>query len=377
MEEPDLLSLRKTLHQNAELSDKEENTAKIIHNSLEKLDPDRIITDIGGNGIAAVFNDKSDGKTIVLRAELDALPIPEVNDFDHKSLTDGVAHKCGHDGHMTILLGAAQKILKEIKELPGRLVILFQPAEETAQGAKRVLADKKFTDLKPDYMFALHNLPGFGKGSIILRENVFASASTGFIVRLKGETSHAGHPANGRNPVLAMTQIIQSLMGIPSLYTGLDKACNLTIIHAKLGEVAFGTSPGAATVMATLRSHEDSVMEIMSRKAQQISENIAATYDLEIETEWVEVFPATVNDDECFKVMETGAQNLGRKIIYKDVPFPWSEDFGYYTQNFKCGFFGLGSGKNHPQLHNSNYDFPEDIINHGIDMFFEIVKRVM
>jgi len=381
----DLIEIRKKLHKNPELSGKEKNTSEYIVEILKQFSPDEIITEIGGFGVAAVFDSSSRKEpetttrkypTIMFRAELDALPISESNNFSYKSRNTGVSHKCGHDGHMTILIGLAEKIKLEISNLKGKIILLFQPAEETAEGAKLVLGDPKFRLLKPDYIFALHNLPGFEKGSIILRKGIFTSSTKGMIVKLKGESAHAGQPETGNNPVLAMIDIIEGLIAIPQKFTSLNNFALITIIHAKLGERAFGTSPGDAQVMATFRSHKDEDMIIMTQKAISLIKEKAITSNLDYQIEWVEYFPTIVNNDESVDIIEVAAKNLGKKIIYGKHPFAWTEDFSYFTQKFKGAFFGLGSGKNIPQLHNSNYDFPDNIIEGGINIFIEIINEV-
>jgi amidohydrolase len=372
----DLIEIRKKLHKNPELSGKEKNTSEHIVEILKKLSPDEIITEIGGFGIVAVFDSKKSGTTIMFRAELDAIAIAESNNFSYKSKNNGISHKCGHDGHMTILIGLAEKIKQEISNLKGKIILLFQPAEETAEGAKLVLEDPKFRSLKPDYIFALHNLPGFEKGSIILRKGIFASSSKGMIVKLKGESAHAAQPETGNNPVLAMIDIIEGLIAIPQKLTSINNSALITIIHAKLGERAFGTSPGNAQVMATFRSHKDEIMKIMTTEAISLVKEKAIISNLDYEIEWVEYFPAIVNNDESVDIIEVAAKNLGKKIIYEKYPFAWTEDFSYFTQKFKGALFGLGSGNDIPQLHNSNYDFPDDIIKNGINIFFEIINEI-
>jgi amidohydrolase len=375
MKMAELSAFRKLLHQNAELSGMEKNTADILISKLKEFHPDQLITGIGGYGIAAVFNGKKRGKTILFRADMDALPIAESNDFEYISKNPDVGHKCGHDGHMTILIGLADVVSNIRNDLKGTVILLFQPAEETAEGAKRVLEDTKWDEIKPDYVFALHNLPGFQSKSVVLREGVFSSASKGAIFKLSGETSHAAHPENGRSPLLAMLSLIQGLVGIPGQYTKFSNAAMITIIHAKLGEVAFGTSPGYSEVMATLRSHYNQDMDIMIEKARNLLFALGDLYDLKTEFELTEEFPATENEISATEIVKGSATALSMGIISPENPFPWSEDFGYFTEKYRGCLFGLGSGMDHPQLHNSNYDFPDEITQYGIDIFKEIIKR--
>lgn len=375
MDYNDLIEIRKHLHKNPELSGNENETSEFIISELNKLNPDKIIKNIGGYGIAAIFYGIDPELTIGFRSELDALPIKETNDFEHISLKAGVSHKCGHDGHMTNLLAFADKISKVRNKLKNTIIILFQPAEETAQGAKAIINDEKFSELKIDYLFALHNLPGYPLRSILIKEEEFASASTGVIFKLSGKTSHAAHPENGINPVNAMTNIINGLLTVPSLYTNLKDASNITIIHAQLGEIAFGTSPGDAVVMATLRAHKNEIMDILKTKSLELAQNIAKINNLKFEYEWVEDFAATVNENDAYIAIKDAANRLEYKQINIDNPFPWSEDFGFYSEKIKTGFFGVGAGEEHPQLHNPDYDYPDDIIEISANMFYNIVQH--
>lgn len=371
-----LIKVRKYLHKHPELSGTEKETSLFIKKKIEQFNPHKVISNLGGYGIAAIFKSKNPGPSVLFRAELDGLPIKETGRHKHKSQTFGVSHSCGHDGHMTILLGLAERLQREKENLKGETILLFQPAEETAQGAICVINDSRFDTIKPDYVFALHNLPGFSLGEIILRKGIFASASRGLIVKLTGETSHAGEPEKGKNPVLAMTHIIEDLIALPQLTTSLDKAGLVTIIHANLGEIAFGTSPSSAQVMATLRTHDCNEMEILVKKSKDIIKGAARIYKLKYEIEWVEKFPVTKNDDRCVDIIETAAKNTGSKIRFCKHPFPWSEDFGFFTKEYKGSFFGIGAGKKHPQLHGENYDFPDKLIDKGINILEEIIMQI-
>ncbi|MCF7810071.1 amidohydrolase [bacterium] len=262
----EIVRLRKLLHTNPEVSGSEEITAELILTSLKKSKPYRIVDNIAGNGLAVIYSSRKAGPTVLFRCELDALPIPETVKLKYGSKCEGVSHKCGHDGHMAIMVGLADTIAKNRPEC-GNVVLLFQPSEETGEGAALVLKDKNFIKNipKPDYVFALHNLPGFPVGHVIVREETFASASIGLSVDLIGATSHASEPQNGRSPALALAQIIQGLSSIPQFNKALHETGQVTIIHARLGEEAFGTSPGLAKVMATLRSHSSKVLENLKK----------------------------------------------------------------------------------------------------------------
>lgn len=372
----ELIELRHELHAIAELSGQEKKTAQKIGSFLKTTNPDELITEVGGTGILARYAGEKSGPKILIRCELDALPIPEDNTLDYISRNKNTGHKCGHDGHMAIVCGLAKRMGNSTIE-KGEVLLLFQPAEETGEGAQSVLNDDKFQGVKPDYVFALHNLPGYEKHQIVVKQGTFAAASIGLIIRLKGEVSHSAHPEEGKSPALAISHLIQDVSALPQFYVPLDKAAKATVIHAKLGEQAFGTSPGYAEVMATLRTCEDETLEGLKQKAIQVAKGISRTFELGLETEWAESFPATQNDAEAVRIIKEVARSNSFDLAEKKESFSWSEDFGHFTKAYRGAMFGLGAGKDHPVLHASNYDFPDDIIEYGIKMFAGIINQVL
>lgn len=371
----DLIELRHRLHSLAEPSNQEEQTSRLIAEFLERQGADQIIGGIGGYGLAAFFEGREPGPRVLLRADLDALPIPESIDLPYASERHNCSHKCGHDGHMTILAGIARELSRN-RLKKGSVVLFYQPAEETGKGAARVLADSRFEQVQPDYVFALHNLPGFRKNSLIYRHDTFASASSGMIVELLGETSHAAEPHAGKSPALAVSQMINALSAVPQFYTALHEASKVTVIHARLGEIAFGTSPGYAQVMATLRAHTDEVMSRLTEKCASLAEGVAESWQLGCKLRWDEHFPATVNDPGAIETILKAAETIGLEIFEQPSPFPWSEDFGHFTGKYKGALFGLGAGIEQPALHHPTYDFPDDLIETGVKIFAKIIEKI-
>jgi amidohydrolase len=367
-----LINLRRSLHKTPELSGKEKVTPERIRNFISQFEPDEIVEYLGGNGLAFVFKGNEPGPTLMFRSELDALPIDEINDFEYRSKYKNIGHKCGHDGHMSIISGLGV-LLSDSKIVKGKIILLFQPAEETGEGAEWILQDKKFENLQPDYVLALHNLPGFPKSSVITKPEHFASASKGMIIKLTGKTSHAAEPENGISPAFAVSDLIKALVNLPETTTELKDFALVTLINVNLGERAFGTSPGYAEVMATLRTYRNDDMDILTEKAVDLVKEASANYRLKQEIEWTEEFPATINHKETLEVVEKAASKLELKNIKIDKPFKWSEDFGHFTNKYNGALFGLGSGKNHPQLHNPDYDFPEELIRTGVEIFYEVL----
>lgn len=354
----------------------ENSTSTTILNHITGYEPNRLITSLGGNGIAAEFTGSEQGPRILLRCDMDALPINEIMDIPHNSITDGVSHKCGHDGHMTIMMGVAAR-LHENHPARGSIVLLFQPAEETGEGALRVITDSKFVDIEPDFAFALHNLPGFPLGSIILKNGVFASASRGIVVELTGVPSHASEPHMGRNPALAVAQLIEAFTNLSQTPVSSDDPAMATVIHARVGERAFGTSPSEGCVMATLRARSTETMDTISERAEEIADAIAKTHKLECRISWTNEFPVTNNSEEAVNAIRTAAGNLGLKIVRPVASFPWSEDFSHFTMKYPGALFGIGAGTGTPALHSPQYDFPDELIAEGVDIFIEIINELL
>ena len=372
----ELIQLRQELHKHPEVSGNESKTAQRILDFIAKYKPNQVITNLGGNGILAIYKGKEDGKSVLFRCELDALPIQEINEFDYKSVYEGVSHKCGHDGHMAILCGMA-KTLHENPLKKGTVMFLFQPAEEDGNGAKRVLNDSNFDAIKPDFAFALHNLPGFKEHQIVIKENTFTCAVNSMILQLNGKTSHAGEPENGINPSLALAEIIQVFNSKINTDVSSKNYCLITPIHINMGEKAYGVSAGYGEVHFTVRSNSNAQMRIIESNLEENVNEIASKFNLKTKIDWTESFQANENNVEAINFIRKSASKLNLNILEKELPFTFGEDFGLFTQNFKGAMLGLGSGENTPALHNPDYDFPDEIIETGINLFHQITKEIL
>lgn len=370
----EIIDLRRNLHKNPELSGKEFNTKKIIKTFFKKHPSYQSIEEIGETGLAVIYQGKNPGPTIMIRADIDALPINEELDIPYKSVNKNVSHKCGHDGHTAMVAGLACVLAKNpIKK--GKLILLFQPAEETGTGAREIINNPKFKNLNPDYVFGLHNLPGFEKNTIITKNDTFALASKGIIIKLSGKSSQAAYPEFGVSPVFAMTNILQKFIEMQNDKNLCKDFFNITIVHARLGDVAFGTSPGYAEIMTTIRSSDDNDMKIISNIIENYVNKICQKNKIKFTITDTEVFDATKNYNDFNEIIEKITQKTGLKYKRINKPFRWSEDFGEYLKKYKGTFFGIGAGINHPNLHNPDYDFPDEIIETGITIFYNIIMN--
>ncbi|WKV12561.1 amidohydrolase [Marivirga harenae] len=368
----ELVKLRHQLHAHAEVSNQEEKTAQIILEFLTSCQPDKIWQNVGGHGVIALFKGKEEGENVGFRADLDALHIEETIHLAYESKTPHVSHKCGHDGHMAMVAGIASFLQKNPLQ-KGSVYVIFQPAEETGEGAERINQALKDLKINLDYLFGLHNLPDFQKGTIFTKSGTFAAASRGMVIKLFGKTSHAAEPEYGISPVIAMAKISTEMTRIHRMVDFSDLTL-ATVIHSELGEIAFGTSPGYGEVRITLRAMKDEDMSILIDEAEKLVHKYCEDDGLGCEISYTEVFPSTINTAESFEIIQKAASSMG--ITFKPLvsPFKWSEDFGQYKTQFKTGFFGIGSGEDCPHLHDEFYDFPDEIIEPGLKMYIGLMR---
>lgn len=371
----ELVRLRHELHRNPELSGQERATGKRIRFYLNKYRPDQLFTGIAGEGMAAVYNGEEPGPTLLFRCDMDALPIHEAVKRHHGSSVEGVAHVCGHDGHMAIVSGLASRI-KQNPLKRGRVILFYQPSEENGDGARKSIDRLKELNLYPDYAFAIHNMPKYPLGSLILAKDTFAAASKGVIIRLFGKNSHAAYPEKGVNPALAIAKITQELCELTSKNL-FNRFVLLTVIHIRLGEVAFGTSPGYGEIMVTLRSFENDDMVKLSEMAIGLARSIGTQHGLAVEISITDDYPAAIGDFALTELVRRVATDSGVHIVDLDEPNRWSEDFANFTLHGHALLMGLGVGEDVPDLHSPEYDFPDEAIGLGVDLFDSIVTQML
>lgn len=374
-----LRDLRRRLHALAELSGAEEATAAFMAEHLDACGPSRLVTGLGGRGVAAVFASVRPhaGPTLMFRAELDALPIDETLDLPHASFTPGVAHKCGHDGHLAVLAGLARELAVRPPQ-KGRCILLCQPAEETGTGAAAVVRDPAFADLRPDWAFALHNLPGFAQNTVLVHPGPFAAASCGLTVRLNGRTSHAAYPEQGRSPDRAVAELLLALVNLPDPWRKQGRLALVTVVHARLGERAFGVSPGEAEILATLRADDETVLQELKAGARAAARRTAARHHLGCTTAISEEFPALINHPQAAAAAADAARSLGLRILApQESPFRWSEDFGALARLGKGALVGLGAGLAHPALHAQDFDFNDRLLPTGVRLWTRLCRSLL
>ena len=343
----ELTAWRRRLHQHPEISNEEENTAGEVVGFLADTRPDKLLTGLGGHGVAAVYESGIAGPTVLFRSELDALPIHEVSGIPHSSLVPGKSHMCGHDGH-TAILAALGRQLGRRRPARGRVVLMFQPAEETGNGAAGVVADPRFGEIAPDLAFSLHNLPGVPFGEVRLKAGVVNCASRGMRIVLEGKTAHSSMPETGVSPMMAVSQLMPALPALGKGTFADDEFSMVTVTHAAMGEAVFGIAPGNAEIWATLRTRRDHHMADLCAAAELLVADVAARYGLSASHDYHEIFVASVNAADAVAHLQRALDDEGVLHAEDGLPMRASEDFGVFGHNAASAMFFLGAGERHP-----------------------------
>ena len=372
----ELVDFRHDLHRHPEVSGEEAETARRVCTYLATLRPSRILSGLGGHGVAAIFEAPEPGPTLLFRCELDALPIEEKTRLPYASTVPGKGHLCGHDGHTTILLAFALGLSRDGPKR-GRVVLLFQPAEETGAGAAAVIANPRFAEIRPDFAFSLHNLPGVPLGHVALTDGPVNCASRGMRIRLTGKTAHASQPDTGLSPMAAMVALMPALTRL-SRSAPPDRGFRLaTVTHASLGERAFGIAPGDGEIWVTLRTLVDDTMAELQAEAEALARDAARTHGLTLDIGYDDIFLHCENAPEAVAHL---ARALDEEAIPHDagtLPMRASEDFGRFRAFAPAAMLFLGSGERHPALHNPDYDFPDDLIAIGARIFMRVARNIL
>lgn len=371
-----LKKLRRSLHQFPELSGKEKETSKRIINFISNFNPTKIISRIGGYGLAAIYEFGPAGPTILIRCELDALPIQEKNAFDYKSVVPGVSHKCGHDGHMTMVAGLAPW-LQSASFIRGKVILLFQPAEETGHGAQAMIADEKWKNISFDYAFSLHNIPGYPLGNVLIVDNTFNATVQSLMILLKGKTAHAAEPEKGINPAECCAQLIYEITALNSPDPSSKHFRLVTVVHVNIGEKNYGISAGNGELHLTIRTWGIEEMDKLVSNIKNKVDKICKDHHIDHEYSWFDYFPAVRNNDECNSIVKAAAASAGIDHIVLKSPIKFGEDYGWFSQLAPSAMFGLGSGIDTPPLHQDDYDFPDELITIGIEVYKNIISKIL
>ena len=367
---------RHELHQHPEICYEEVWTSDFIAAQLEALGIE-VHRGLGKTGVVGVLKGQiDDGRAIGLRADMDGLPMVEANDIAHKSLTEGRMHACGHDGHMTMLLGAA-KYLSETRNFNGTVYFIFQPAEEGGAGAKAMMEDGLFSRFKVDTVWGMHNWPGLEAGKIAIHDNACMASADHFEITIKGRGGHAAMPHQAQDPIITGAAMVQSLQTIVARHTDpLDAA--VVSITAMQGGEAFNVIPDELTLRGTARALQPETRAKVEATIRQVIENVAAAHGCTAELSWRAGYPPTVNHKtEADRAAAIAGEIVGADNIMLNPPASMgAEDFAYMLEEQKGAYIWIGAGKAEAgkMLHNTGYDFNDEILPLGASYWARLVE---
>ncbi len=374
---PDAVKSRHHLHRNPELSFHEEQTARFVAAKLGALGVDAVQTAVGGNGVlATIVGLAGPGRTLALRADMDALPIHEERESTYRSTHDGVMHACGHDGHTAVLLGTAAALCNLREEFSGTVRLIFQPAEEVAAGARAVVDDGGMKDV--DAIFALHGWPGMAVGKIGIRAGAMMASADTFDISIIGRGAHAAMPHLSVDPIVVGANIVTALQTIVSRETSPVDSVVVSVTQFHAGS-AHNIIPGRAELKGTVRCLTSELRQIMPERLERVVAGTCSALNAEYTLNYRFGTPVTINDDNMVSLIrDVGSHCLGEEnVVNLEWPSLGAEDFAVYLGHAPGAMFRLGTGADKPPLHTPTYDFGDEPLRPGIEMFTHLVLRYL
>ena len=374
----DLKEWRRDLHRNPELSRQETRTARVVADKLRDWGFDAVEEGVGKTGVVGVLHGRNGpGEAILLRADMDALPMQEESGLDHASQNPGVMHACGHDGHTTMLLGAARH-LSETRNFDGTVYFCFQPAEEDGSGARAMIADGLFERFPARSVYGIHNWPGLPVGAFGVRPGPMMAASGIFDIRVRGKGGHGAMPHLARDPIAAGAQIVTALQTIVARKVEPIQPAVVSVTRFEAG-TAFNIIPDEATICGTVRAFDDNVTRLIKDEMHRICDRVAEGMGVEVRFEIEpDCMPATVNDHREAEFVAGVAESLlGPDGLVRDhPPTMGGEDFAAMLEQRPGAFLFIGNGDSAP-LHNAAYDFDDDASPIGAAFWSRLVESAL
>lgn len=382
----ELQQIRRDIHAHPELCFEEKRTSDVVAQKLIEWGIP-VLRGMGVTGVVGVIRKGNGNRAVGLRADMDALPVQEINTFPHASRHTGKMHACGHDGHVAMLLGAAH-YLSEHGQFDGTVYVIFQPAEEGGGGAKRMMDDGLFIQCPMEAVFGMHNWPGIDVGAFGVTSGPMMASSNEFEVTVKGKGAHAAQPHKGIDPVMIAVQIAQSWQTIITRNKNPLDAGVLSITQIHAGS-ATNIIPDEATMIGTVRTFTTEVLDLIEQRMRAIAEHTVAAFDAQVDFEFTRNYPPLINHAKetafAVEVMQSvvGAQNVDAQV----EPTMGAEDFAFMLQK-KPGcyvFIGNGNGEHRHSghglgpcnLHNPSYDFNDELLPIGATYWVRLAEAYL
>ncbi|WP_374325759.1 M20 aminoacylase family protein [Azonexus sp.] len=374
----ELTALRRDIHAHPELAFDEQRTADIVAGELLRYGLE-VHRGLAKTGVVGVLKAGSSARMIGLRADMDALPLAELNEFPHHSRHPGKMHACGHDGHTAMLLGAA-RYLAENQDFDGTVVFIFQPAEESEGGAAVMIEDGLFEKFPVEAVFGLHNWPGIPVGEMMAMPGPVMAGTCGFEIHVRGHGCHAAMPHQGIDAIVTGAQLVQALQTVVSRTLHPCDAAVVSVTQFHAGE-AWNIIPEEVVMRGTIRSFKPEVQESIERAIERLCSGIAAANGAQISVRFEHRYPPTVNSPaEAKFCQQVAAEVFGAERVLTDIlPSMGAEDFAYMLRE-KPGCYvwlGNGPGTGGCTLHNPHYDFNDQLLTLGVAYWAQLVRRAL
>lgn len=374
-----MIAWRHHLHANPELGFQETQTAAFIQDRLNEFGVDEIHTGLAGTGVVGVVRSGAGDRKIALRADMDALPIQEQTNLGHASKTEGVMHACGHDGHVTMLLGAARH-LAETRQFDGTVYLVFQPAEEGHGGARVMVREGLFERFPADKVFGMHNWPGANIGHFAIRPGPVMAASDTFSITLVGEGGHAALPHTVRDPMPATGALIQGLHSIVSRAIAPRDSAVISVTRVRGGD-AYNVIPEAVELWGTTRCFDEEIRSLCQVRIECLARGVAEAYGLEARIDYQRGYPPTVNTEmDATFAADAAASIVGEQKVDRNVtPSTGSEDFAYMLEERPGAYILMGNGSSEGGrvLHSPHYDFNDRALVFGASYWVSLAERYL
>jgi amidohydrolase len=378
---PELMALRRDLHAHPELGFEEVYTAGRVKEALKLCGVDEIHAGIGKTGVVGVIKGQrtSSGRMVGLRADMDALTMVEQNDFSWKSSRHGMMHGCGHDGHTAMLVGAA-RYLAETRSFDGTAVLVFQPGEEGFAGAKQMIEDGLFQRFPVQAIYAMHNWPAMKPGMVGMNSGPMMAAADRVTIEITGRGGHGAHAYLAIDPVLVAAHIITAVQSIVSRNVRPIDSAVISLCAMQAGDLhAMSVIPGKAVLVGTVRTFLPEVQSLIERRLAELCSAVALGLGATATVNYERVYPATVNSaDEANFAADVAESLLGSEHVVRDMdPSMGAEDFAFMLQTRPGAYLRIGQGGEGCFLHNSRYDFNDEILPLGSALHASLIEKSM
>lgn len=375
-----LVEIRRIIHRHPELGFEEIQTSTLISEWLQKFGLE-VQRGIAKTGVVGLLKGKKPGKTVAIRADMDALPMDEVNQVPYASQIKGKMHACGHDAHVTILLGVARFFSSMADQVKGNIKWIFQPAEEGGGGGRIMVQEGVLENPKVDAIFGAHVFPQIEIGKVGICEGKALASADRFTIRIMGRSGHAASPHLVRDPIVATGHLITQIHSIVSREVNPLESAVITIGKVS-GGTAFNIIPDGVELLGTVRSLTPETREKMKERIEQMAQGVARSFGVEYQFNFEYGYPVLINDPGMIGLVASAcAKGVGEENVVAVLPSMGAEDFAYYLEKVPGAFFRLGirnesKGIIHP-YHSSLFDIDEDVLPFGVEMFIRIIDHYL